>query len=70
MKPINKEKLKTITLWIGILTALLLIIGTFSMSGESGLGDNLFSWLYQTAPLTEVIEFSSNVIKSLSSFGL
>ena len=70
MKPINKEKLQTITLWIGILTALLLIIGTFSMSGENSLGDNLFSWLYQTAPLTEVIEFSSNVINSLSSFGL
>ena len=70
MKSINKEKLKTITLWIGILTALLLIIGTFSMTGGSGVSDNLFSWLYQTAPLAEVVEFSTNVIRSLSSLGL
>ena len=70
MKSINKEQLKTITLWIGILTALLLIIGTFSMNAGSGVGDNLFSWLYQTAPMAEVVEFSSNVINSLASLGL
>ncbi len=70
MKPISKDKLKTFTLWIGILTALLLIFGTFSVSGENSFSENLFSWLYQTAPVAELLDFSSNIIQSLSEFSL
>lgn len=70
MNPINKDKLKTFTLWIGILTALLLIFGTFSVSGDNSLGENLFSWIYQTAPVSELVDFSANIIASLSEFSL
>lgn len=70
MKTLKKEHIRTLTLALGILTALLLIFGSFATSGTSEMGENIFSWVYQSAPISEVINFSSSVIKTLASFKL
>lgn len=67
MKTINKNRLRTITLLIGILTALLLIFGNFTFSAESGVNVGLFSWVFDSTPISEVINFSSAVIKSIAT---
>ncbi len=70
MKTLTKERIRTLTLVLGILTALLLIFGSFATGSSSATGENIFSWVYHTAPVSEVINFSSSIINTLISFKL
>jgi hypothetical protein len=70
MKTLTKEHIRTLTLVVGILTALLLIFGSFATGSSNGTGENIFSWVYNTVPISEVINFSSSVINTLISFKL
>ncbi len=64
------NKNKTITLWIGILTALLLIIGYFFHSVDTLASNNLIGWFISNVSVEHVVAISSTFIKSLHSLGM
>lgn len=63
----GKHTIKTIILWIGIVTAILLIIGSFFQFGANGLGielnPTLFNHLDQLSGFISVVQETLQWIK-------
>ncbi len=63
MKAVSKNKIRTITLWIGVVLALLLIMGSLAMN-DNNFYHSLFSWVYESSPLSAAPDISPEVIKT------
>jgi hypothetical protein len=67
VKQLSRNKIKTITLWIGILIALLLIFGSFFHSADTLVDNGAFSLMLKSASGEQIRAASSSLIKALQS---
>ena len=70
VKQLNKKSIQTATLLVGILTALLLIFGTFFQSADSFTLHESIGSVVEPASLEFVKSFSSTFIKIINSLNL
>jgi len=64
---LNRNRIKNITLWVGILTALLLIFGTFSHSIGILGSDDVFNLVIREVGGEQIRTVSASLLESFQS---